>query len=348
MTSRRQHVRPAKKAGSWYTKEANTLSKEFETWLGNSKKIINNKSIKAIICPHAGYTYCGATAAYSYHHVDPSKIKRVFILGPDHCGATHSAKQRCMLSPASYWETPFGNIEVDTEVISQLYGTKCFDMLTTKQDASEHSMELIVPFLSFMFYSYHHHQKKQQAKATKKDEEEHKQTQRRNASWNSSFKIIPIMVGNCKQKEHALYGQILSQYFGSDSTLFVISSDFCHWGYNYGYTPFDKENYASGHIHQYIKDLDFQGIEYLEKLDYKGFHKYLDNTQNTICGQHPICVLLNTLNAYCAANKHAVDTNKYQMRFVDYSQSSKVSNLNEYSVSYAAGILYQIKNSKKK
>eukprot|EP01083_Nonionella_stella_P229250 811637_1 len=148
-------IRPAKKAGSWYTKEVNALSEEFKTWLSNSKKTIDNKTIKAIICPHAGYMYCGPTAAYSYHHVDATKISRVFILGPDHCGATHSSKSRCMLSGATYWATPFGNIQVDTEIISKLYSTKCFDMLTMNQDASEHSMELIVPFLSFMFYSYY-------------------------------------------------------------------------------------------------------------------------------------------------------------------------------------------------
>eukprot|EP01084_Bolivina_argentea_P135923 239428_1 len=157
--SQQPKIRPAKKAGSWYTKEANALSKEFKSWLNNSNKTISSSNVKAIICPHAGYTYCGATAAYSYHHVDASKIDRVFILGPDHCGATHSSKHRCMLSPATHWQTPFGNIAVDTDIIKQLNNTNYFDMLSMKQDESEHSMELIVPFLSFMYYSYHHHKK---------------------------------------------------------------------------------------------------------------------------------------------------------------------------------------------
>ena len=64
--------------------------------------------------------------------------KRVFILGPDHCGATHHAKHRCMLSGATHWRTPFGDIEVDTDVIAELHGTKHFDMLSMKQDANEH------------------------------------------------------------------------------------------------------------------------------------------------------------------------------------------------------------------
>mmetsp|Transcript_3454 Transcript_3454/g.5815 ORF Transcript_3454/g.5815 Transcript_3454/m.5815 type:complete len:340 (-) Transcript_3454:100-1119(-) len=339
MAAETTRVRPAKKAGSWYTKEASKLSEEFETWLKNSKKTIENKAVKAIICPHAGYMYCGGTAAYSYRHVDPSKVKRVFILGPDHCGATHSGKHRCMLSNATHWATPFGEIEVDTDIVSQLHQTQCFDLLSMKQDASEHSMELIVPFLSFMFVSHYGAQPQQEQKS--------EQSQKQQTEWNATFKIIPIMVGSCKRSQHELYGRILSKYFGDESTLFVISSDFCHWGYNYGYTPFDKQNYKNGHIHEYIKDLDFMGIEYLEKLDYHGFHQYLDNTKNTICGQHPICVLLNTINAY-NASKHSKQNSKFQMRFINYSQSGKVTSFNDYSVSYASGILYQIDSAPKK
>ena len=298
--------------------------------MGNSKKTIND-NVGAIICPHAGYMYCGGTAAYSYHHVNVDKINRVFILGPDHCGATHSGKHRAMLSNATHWQTPFGNINVDTNIINKLYQTKNFDLLTMKQDASEHSMELIVPFLFYIFYS------KKNQNNNNKNKKEQKSNDNDEQQWNSSFKIIPIMIGNCKPKQHELYGSILSEYFDDESTLFVISSDFCHWGYNYGYTPFDKENYKKGHYHQYIKDLDFMGIQFIEKLDYNGFYKYLNNTQNTICGQHPICVLLNIVIKSKKKNKN----NKYQIKFVNYSQSSKVTNMNEYSVSYAAGILYQ-------
>lgn len=283
--------------------------------------------------------YCGGTAAYSYHHVDTSNISRVFILGPDHCGATHSGKNRAMLSNATHWQTPFGNIKVDTDIINKLYETKCFDLLTMKQDASEHSMELIVPFLSYMFYKNNTKNNNNNNNYNNKKNKEESKSNDDDKAWNEKFKIIPIMVGNCKQKQHELYGKILSKYFLDETTLFVISSDFCHWGYNYGYTPFDKENYKKGHYYQYIQDLDFMGIELIEKLDYNAFHKYLHNTQNTICGQHPICVLLNIV-------KCCINNNNYSMKFVNYSQSSKVTNANDYSVSYASGIL-SIKKSKK-
>ena len=118
-------------------------------------------------------------------------------------------------------------------------------------------MELIVPFLSFMFLKHHHTNNEnggsieehkssmgsnstnsskstKSSKSSKSSKSAHSQV-----SWTSRFKIVPIMVGSCKPNQHALYGQILSKYFEDESTLFVISSDFCHWGNNYGYVPFE-------------------------------------------------------------------------------------------------------------
>ena len=58
---------------NWIDLPAHALSKDFETWLDQSQKTTDSQ-IKAIICPHAGYAYCGSTAAHSYHHVDPSTM----------------------------------------------------------------------------------------------------------------------------------------------------------------------------------------------------------------------------------------------------------------------------------
>ena len=32
------------------------------------------------------------------------------------------------------------------------------------------------------------------------------------------------------EKEKEVYGQILAEYFDRDDTIFIVSSDFCHWG----------------------------------------------------------------------------------------------------------------------
>lgn len=43
------------------------------------------------------------------------------------------------------------------------------------------------------------------------------------------FKLVPIMVGEIEGDEEN-YGKLLAPYFDDENTLFVISSDFCHWG----------------------------------------------------------------------------------------------------------------------
>ena len=48
---------------------------------------------RAIIGPHAGYRYCGANAAYAYRQIDPSRVRRVFVLGPSHHYRSHFAMQ---------------------------------------------------------------------------------------------------------------------------------------------------------------------------------------------------------------------------------------------------------------
>ena len=45
-----------------------------------------------------------------------------------------------------------------------------------------------------------------------------------------SFTIVPILVGSLKESNEIEYGKLLSKYLADPSTLFVISSDFCHWG----------------------------------------------------------------------------------------------------------------------
>jgi AmmeMemoRadiSam system protein B len=44
------------------------------------------------------------------------------------------------------------------------------------------------------------------------------------------YKIVPIMVGNTSSDKEKMYGEMLAKYFERPNTIFVISSDFCHWG----------------------------------------------------------------------------------------------------------------------
>ncbi len=43
------------------------------------------------------------------------------------------------------------------------------------------------------------------------------------------IKIVPILVGAINYDKEVSYGKLLAPYLASKDTVFVISSDFCHW-----------------------------------------------------------------------------------------------------------------------
>ena len=67
-------------------------------------------------------------------------------------------------------------------------------------------------------------------------------------------------------------------------------------------------------------------------MDTEGFTKYLDETHNTICGRHPISLLMHSI---LASQKL-----KCRLKFVKYAQSSACMRRGDSSVSYASAIVY--------
>lgn len=48
------------------------------------------------------------------------------------------------------------------------------------------------------------------------------------------FTLVPLMVGFV-EKDLDKYGQALQPYWEDEKTLFVVSTDFCHWGSRFRY-----------------------------------------------------------------------------------------------------------------
>ena len=68
-------------------------------------------------------------------------------------------------------------------------------------------------------------------------------------------------------------------------------------------------------------------------LAHHDFSEYLHRTKNTICGRHPIGVLLGALAELEKQGRNAT------LKWVRYEQSSQCVNLNDSSVSYASGFV---------
>mmetsp|Transcript_11651 Transcript_11651/g.29668 ORF Transcript_11651/g.29668 Transcript_11651/m.29668 type:complete len:300 (+) Transcript_11651:88-987(+) len=295
--------RRATHAGSWYSDKAEVLERELASYLstaapGTIGGLHPKRKLKAIIGPHAGYSYSGKTAAFGYVDIDPSKISRIFLLGPSH----HVYLRGCAVSGATTYQTPLGDIAVDGSVCSELSSTGKFSRMPMDVDEDEHSLEMHLPYIAHVMRGH-------------------------------PFTLVPILVGSVDASSEKVYGELLSRYLDCPSTLFIISSDFCHWGKRFRFTHYDA---ADGPIHKSIENLDRKGMHLIEEKNPEAFRKYLEEYQNTICGRHPISVFLQAiLHSSCDAA---------EVQFVHYAQSSHCKCADDSSVSYATALCYTKEN----
>lgn len=293
------NIRRASHSGRWYEDDPKILSEVIKSYLSKSQKQSNNSLLKSIIVPHAGYHFSAPIAAKSFVNINASNYNRVVILGPSH----YEYFQGCGLTKFEYFATPLGDIKVDNEYNNKLLKNKnLFFKLPTSVDLKEHSIEMELPFLKYIFQ-------------------------------NKNFSIIPIVVGDNDLSMNKIIADELFELYNDPNTLFVISSDFCHWGKNFKYTYYDK---SYKNIWESIEQLDKKGIDKIAEGNTKELNKYFEETKNTICGRNPIIIIVAMIEKY---KKQNVDkTVKFDL--VDYSQSNKVQTFQESSVSYAAMINY--------
>jgi len=133
-------VRPSAVAGSWYPGNAQELSVLINDFLSGIEDTSNKGDTWGLIVPHAGYLYSGRTAAHGFAKLRGSTQKKVAILAPMHRWA-HGFyfAPRC-----THYETPLGQVAVDTEALETLARHIPITMLDGDE---EHALEIQLPFL---------------------------------------------------------------------------------------------------------------------------------------------------------------------------------------------------------
>jgi AmmeMemoRadiSam system protein B len=257
---------------------------------------------KALISPHAGLMYSGQTAAYGFRimrdTINRNPIKRIFILGPSH----HFYLSGCAMSDATLAETPLGFLKVDTQIKKELERSGLFKKITMDQDEEEHSLELQFPFVKYI--------------TEKKD-----------------IPIVNIMVGDMSEEYVQKMSKVLKPYFLDNESLFVFSTDFCHWGQRFGYME-DYRQSTREQIWEGIQRLDMNGVKFIENKDAKGFSNYLKKTKNTVCGKNPIRLLLGLMQDFDIKDV-------YTLQNLKYDQSEQVKTKYDSSVSYVSLLVYK-------
>ncbi len=241
-------------AGIFYPSNFQKLESQikgsFTHKLGPGELPINQRKgeIKAIIVPHAGYVYSGACAAWAYKELAEATLPDVFLI----IGTGHSTPLTCLSK--DNFETPFGIVKNDTNLASLLEKQGIKDYKTAHEE--EHSIEVQLPFLQL---------------ACKK--------------YMKEIKFVPVVIG---QEDPGMITEkinnALNEY--NKNVMIIVSSDFTHYGENYGYTPFVYN------IKEEMYNMDKKAIKFILDMDSEGFIKQCDDTGATICGRNAIAVML--------------------------------------------------------
>jgi len=160
------------------------------------------ETIVSGIVPHAGWTFSGSTAALVFQAIRQQHEKvHTFCL----FGASHGYFGQ---SPAVYdkgnWLTPLGSVAVDEELADAVIEKKAA-VGNLQAHISEHSIEVQVPFIQYLF---------------------------------ASAKILPILVPPIE--EAVALGEAVGDIIKADEEKKIVcigSTDLTHYGPRYGFTP---------------------------------------------------------------------------------------------------------------
>ncbi len=239
--------------------------------------------VRAIIVPHAGYSYSGPIAGNTWSHVNPGAFERVILLGPAH---THGFTG-ISVAPYDEYQSPLGVLTVDTALRDQLAEHRLVSSLAVAH-RQEHCLEVQMPFIKTLL---------------------------------PEAVVLPIVCGGLNADEaHDLAQQLRPHW--DDRTLIVISTDFTHYGQRFGYMPFPLAE-----AHQRLPELDGRAIDAIQAKDPTAFHKYLEETEATICGRRAIEILLHMLGE------------SDEVSLVQYDTSGNLTGDYANSVSYAGLIV---------
>lgn len=201
-------IRDPAVAGLFYPSEPDVLARTIDGYLAKATTS-RNGTLKALICPHAGYPYSGPVAASGFRLLRGTHFGTVIVLGPSHYALLDAAS----VADADIYRTPLGDVPISATA-RQLGRARPFALEprctvqrpdwaaqsprplpppdTDRADTWEHADEVELPFLQKTL---------------------------------PSFSAIPVVMGDVDPAQAA---RALSP-FVTDDTLLVVSSDLSHY-----------------------------------------------------------------------------------------------------------------------
>ena len=251
-----RRCRALEAAGKYYESDAISLRRQLaglEGKLGDEKI---DGILHGAVVPHGAYPFSLELAMRTLLPAAKSEVKQVVLLGP-----SHRMRVRGIAVPEfDVWRTPFGEMpeySSGRQLLLEMHEKAIVRDLAPH--AGEHTLEVELPILHYLL---------------------------------GAVPVLPLIVGEMSTDELIQTGSLLAE-LDRPGTLWIVSSDFTHYGECFRYTPFglpcDPGKLAS---------LDLAAAELVAARDLHGFIAYLGRTGATVCGAFSIALYLAMLAAY--------------------------------------------------
>jgi AmmeMemoRadiSam system protein B len=188
-------VRPSPIAGAWYSDDPAFLREQINRYLDQASLPPLSEPVTALIAPHAGYRYSGATAGHAFAAVRGETRALVAVISPMH-GPHHGS---LLTTAHKAYATPLGQVPVDISAVRRL------EELLERQGQAvvrvandhEHALEIELPFLQ--------------------------------CALAGEFQLLPVMVRSQSPHTARLLGEALAETLQGRSALLVASTDLSHF-----------------------------------------------------------------------------------------------------------------------
>jgi MEMO1 family protein len=280
------HTHASPYAGHWYSSNRSELAEQVTGLLDESERrrpFVRPGGLGFVV-PHAAPAYSGAVAAAVYRHVQAARPRRIVMIGFCHRGGVSGIGVPNVHSIA----TPLGSTRMDVDAATEL--TACIPFHFVAEEAvCDHSVEIQLPFLQ---------------------------------TATPEAVMLPLYVGHLSRSERFAAASRLRE-LADGHTVFIASSDFTHYGRDFGYVPFGLDRSTPDRL----RELDHEIMDSASGIDPGLFLSDVQRTQWTVCGSEPIALLLEVLRG--------MEGDEMFQETLDYQTSGDITSDYSHCVSYS-------------
>jgi MEMO1 family protein len=192
----RESQRPIREpavAGTFYPEDPGELTRAVDRLLEHCNgKLEPDRELRALISPHAGYSYSGVVAAEAYACLKGRGYSTVVLIGPDH----YIGFEGVAVYPGGAFRTPLGDVAVDEELAALFLEAGAGVQPAPEAHRREHALEVQLPFLQRIL---------------------------------PNARIVPVLMGFRSRTNVEIMANVLSRALDNPRVVLVASTDLSHY-----------------------------------------------------------------------------------------------------------------------